>query len=500
MSFQINASYTEQLLFEHIAPRELYALLLEAIPLIGWSRGEVTADSITAFPGLSFIPFGEVIHMQITFDRVTVTSSCIMPQIWSFGQNKRNIRKLVRALNHLIQNRTEEQLRQQYFTASSSFIVNAQEKAAPDRFKELTHSTSKISGVLSIFNPKPGYFITPILINVNILYFILIGLAGAGFWNYNLHGFEYLGVNLLDLTLTRHQWWRLLTYQFMHGGILHLLGNMFSLLMIGAYLEPLLGKARFLIFYLLCGTIGGLLSIYMHPFRGSVGASGAIIGMYGVFLALLTSDLIEKHTRKAIFSTLIFFIGVQLLFGLQGPVDNSAHVGGLITGIILGKAAISGIRIDNAWLTAKRLAIIVIVAIFVVFFSLKEMPNKANAFRAVIQQFELNDVAAQHYLQMINEASDDEIVREIKIQSLGFLKQNAAILDRLEQMPIGENGHYRVNLLRKYLLLQVKRASSEMFWIYYGRRTPQDQQQIKACDTELHRVTYELSNTGWTFQ
>jgi rhomboid protease GluP len=305
---------------------------------------------------------------------------------------------------------------------------------------------------------------------------------------------------LLDLTLTQHEWWRLLTYQFMHGGILHLLGNMFSLLMIGAYLEPLLGKWRFLVFYLICGTIGGLFSIYIHPFSGSVGASAAIIGMYGVFLGLLSSDLIEKHTRNAILSTLIFFLTLQLLFGLQGPVDNSAHVGGLLTGFVLGLISISAIRKENTWNTVKRLSIIVLMAIFIIFFTLKEMPNKANEFRAVIQEFGLNDDRAQNYLRMLNESSDDAIVQEIKIQSLGFIKQNAEVLDRLDQMPIGKNGHYRVNLLRKYLLLQAKRASSEMFWIYYGRRTPNDKKQIEACDTELRRITYELSNTSWTFQ
>jgi rhomboid protease GluP len=199
-------------------------------------------------------------------------------------------------------------------------------------------------------------------------------------------------------------------------------------------------------------------------------------------------------------STLIFFIGIQLLFGLQGPVDNSAHIGGLITGFALGIIAIYGIRTENTWKTVKRLSIIVIVSIALVGTALIKMPNKANEFRTVTQQFDMNDIAAQHYLQLLNESSDDEIVQEIKIQSLGFIKQNADILDQLDQMPIGQNGHYRVQLLRKYLLLQAKRASSEMFWIYYGRRTPNDKVQIEACDTELRRLTYELNNTGWTFQ
>jgi len=500
MSFQINARYVEQIIFENIPPREIYGLLLEAIALIGWSPGPVKEDLLTAFPSFSFVPFGEVVHMEINHTTVTVSSSCIMPQFWSFGQNKRNIRKLGRALNHLLKTRTSDQLQQKYIMASSAFIAASHEKGSSGSFNQITSATNKISGFMSIFNPKPGYFITPILIDLNILYFLLIGFAGGGFWNYSLNGFDYLGTNLLDLTVTRHQWWRLLTYQFMHAGFLHLIGNMFSLLLVGAYLEPMLGRARFLIFYLLCGVMGGLLSIYMHPFNGSVGASAAILGMYGVFLAMLLSDLVEKHTRRAMLATLVFFIAVQLLAGLQGRTDNSAHVAGLLTGFLLGLIAIPGIKIQNAWITAKRLSAIMICAIVLVFFSLKKMPNPANTFREIIAEFNMNDIRAQHYLSLLDEVSDDKIVMEIKYQSLGFLKQNAEVLDRLEQLPIGKNGHYRVNLLRKYLLLQVKKAASEMLWIYYGRRNKAYMEQIHACNTELHRVTYELQNTGWTFQ
>ena len=212
--------------------------------------------------------------------------------------------------------------------ASAEFIAGEGQGGRLGRFGSVVESASKISGFMSIFNPKPGYFITPILINLNIFYFFLIGLAGAGFAPYNLHGFEYFGANGADITQTHGQWWRLLSYQFMHEGFIHLIGNMFTLLMIGVYLEPLLGRTRFLLFYLICGMAGGLLSIYSHPFRWSVGASGSILGMYGVFLALLTTDLIEKHARKAILSTLLFFICLQLLAGLKETIDNSAHIGG----------------------------------------------------------------------------------------------------------------------------------------------------------------------------
>lgn len=500
MSFIINGSYTEELHFEQITPREIYALLLKAIAAVGWSQGEISEDHITAFPGFSLVPFGEVVHIEINHSKVRVNSRCIMPQLWSFGKNKHNVRKLCRAVEQLIDETTTEQLNQQYMAASSSFIAARHETAANLQFKDITNSTSKLSGFLSIFNPKPGYFITPILMDLNIFFFLLIGLAGAGFWQADLRGFHYLGSNSLDSTLAQHEWWRLLSYQFMHGSFLHLFGNMFGLLMLGAYLEPLLGRARFLIFYLLCGVMGGVLSIYMHPFNVSVGASGSIMGLSGVFLALVTSNLFEKHTRNAILSALVFYILLQLIFDQLSPqVDKGAHIGGLVTGCILGFISVGGIRTHKSWGTARRLTLIVVGAMGIVCLALWKMPNKQSEFRDLLTEFNMNDIRSQRYLGMIDNTSDDNIVREIRYQTLGFIKQNAAVLDRLDKLPIGTSGHYRVQLMRKYLLLQVQRASHEMFWIYFGRKTQEDLQQVRNCDVELRHVTYELSNIGWEF-
>ena len=213
MSFQINASYSEELHFEDIPKRKIYALLLKGIQRMGWSRAEITEHSITAYAGLSLTSFGEVIHMEINHSVVYVTSTCLMPQIWSVGKNKRNIRKLGRRINWLEAHSPEDELMQAYMAASVEFIAT-DHPTGEERFRNVVESAGKISGVLSIFNPKPGYFITPILIDLNIFIFLLLGLAGAGFWMYNLHGFEYLGANATDLVLNRGQWWRLFTYQF----------------------------------------------------------------------------------------------------------------------------------------------------------------------------------------------------------------------------------------------------------------------------------------------
>src|SRR5689334_12007874 len=92
---------------------------------------------------------------------------------------------------------------------------------------------------------------------------------------------------------------RMITNVFVHIGILHLLFNMYGLYFVGRFLEPMLGKVRYITAYFCAGVIASLVSLYWHRNENivSAGASGAIFGMYGVFLALLTTHLIPKSVR-----------------------------------------------------------------------------------------------------------------------------------------------------------------------------------------------------------
>ena len=125
---------------------------------------------------------------------------------------------------------------------------------------------------------------------------------------------------------------------------MHLLMNTFALLYIGMFLEPLMGKVRFASAYLMTGIFAGLMSIAMHPASVGVGASGAIFGMYGVFLALLTTRHIKKTLRKTMLRSILFFVVLNLMYGLQGNTDNAAHIGGLLSGLLIGYAYFPGIN------------------------------------------------------------------------------------------------------------------------------------------------------------
>ncbi|MEX2320465.1 MAG: rhomboid family intramembrane serine protease, partial [Saccharospirillum sp.] len=144
-----------------------------------------------------------------------------------------------------------------------------------------------------------------------------------------------LGGNFGPLTVDG-QWWRLLTSVFLHGGLLHLIFNALVLANIGIFLEPLLGRVSFAIVYLVTGLLASLTSLMFNYGVVSVGASGAIFGMYGFFLALLTTKLFKREFRTTFLKNTLGFVALNIAIGFFGPIDNAAHLGGLISGFILG--------------------------------------------------------------------------------------------------------------------------------------------------------------------
>jgi len=174
-----------------------------------------------------------------------------------------------------------------------------------------------------------------ILIAINVLVFVSMFCSGLGFMSFDSEDLYKWGANFRPAVVDG-QWWRLLTNIFLHGGIMHLLFNMYGLFFAAIFLEPILGKLKFFIVYLLCGVIASLTSILWHPETLSVGASGAIFGLYGVLLILLLFNKGQAGSKKFLLINTGIFIVINLVMGIRGGIDNAAHIGGLLAGILLG--------------------------------------------------------------------------------------------------------------------------------------------------------------------
>ncbi len=181
---------------------------------------------------------------------------------------------------------------------------------------------------------KPAY-VNGALIAVNILYYFWLELHGstenAGYMV--AHGAMYV-----PLIVEKKEYYRLLTSVFMHFGISHLVNNMIIQLVLGDNLERVLGKIKYLVFYLLCGVganvFSMIVSINDYEWAVSAGASGAIFGVIGGLLYVVIRNrgqLEDLSTRQ-----LVLFVVCSLYFGFSSTgIDNAAHIGGLVLGFLL---------------------------------------------------------------------------------------------------------------------------------------------------------------------
>ena len=183
--------------------------------------------------------------------------------------------------------------------------------------------------------PKGDYFFTPILININFLIFILMCLSGVSPVFPDAESLVKWGANFRPLVMNGEPW-RMFTSMFLHFGILHIASNMYALFSIGRMLEPFIGKWRFLALYLMAGLGGSAVSLWWHDNSVGAGASGAIFGTFGIFAAILTTNLIDQSIRRQLLKSIGGAIALNLLIGLNGAIDNSAHIGGLLTGAMGG--------------------------------------------------------------------------------------------------------------------------------------------------------------------
>lgn len=173
-----------------------------------------------------------------------------------------------------------------------------------------------------VFRPKKP-IITYALIAINVVVFILSVFNDAIL--------PMFAVNR-ELIVNFNQYYRLFTGMFLHAGILHLLFNMYALYIIGMQLESFLGKAKYLIVYLLSGIGASMLSIFFSN-SFSVGASGAIFGLMGALLYF--GYHYRVYLDSVVKSQIIPLIVLNLILGFTiSGVDNWAHIGGLVSGIL----------------------------------------------------------------------------------------------------------------------------------------------------------------------
>ena len=344
IAFRLRPLHEDTLQFAGLSNTQILILALEASQKLEWNIEELTLEGVRFDVPMSIKSHGEEITVSIqegSDGEISVRSQRLAMQLVDYGKNRKNIQSLQKAMEEIKSTLSPEELEQKAKKLEDDFNrpLTEEEEAY---LKEI----EKKSSFISFFIPRKGFIATPILMDLNLLIFILMVAFGVGILEPSTLALLKWGADFGPLTLTG-DWWRAITCNFIHIGAFHLLMNMYAFMYIGLWLEDLIGTRRMFISYLLTGVCSAAFSLYMHAETISAGASGAIFGLYGIFLAFLLFHHIPRAQRKALLISILLFVGYNLVYGMKAGIDNAAHIGGLLSGFLLGTIYVISYRFEK---------------------------------------------------------------------------------------------------------------------------------------------------------
>jgi rhomboid protease GluP len=336
-----------------------------------------------------------------------------------------------------------------------------------------------------------GHYITYGLVGLNVLVFIVMVIAGVHIFKPSVPDLLNWGGNHKLYTLGG-EWWRLITSVFIHIGIIHLVFNMYALFTVGVYLEPLLGRWKFLFAYLCTGVFASLTSIYWHDNTVSAGASGAIFGLYGFFLALLTTKLLDPQTKKALLTSIAVFVGYNLLYGMKDGVDNAAHLGGLISGFILGYFYY--FTRDREWgKYFSAICVVITLAVAGLFLS-KNKADDSAAFYRILSEFGIIETKAMQPFMDREKLTSAEFIRQSNEVSLPLWADAKAAMKPADDMKLPAELERQRKLLVDYINLRIQFTTAMVEAEKLGEQGNWD--EVNSLAAKIEQVINEMEKTA----
>lgn len=250
-------------------------------------------------------------------------------------------------------------------------------------------------------------FVTYVIILTNLVIFLLQFFSGDNSLDPEV-ALKW-GANFAPFTLDT-DWWRLVSCMFVHNGLFHFLMNMFGLYQIGRAIEKEIGSLNLFLIYIISGVFASLASAYWNLFTFSVGASGAIFGLFGFEVASEIIKSAKDHKRvRFVLINFFLYLSVVLFLGTQFPFDNAGHLGGLIMGIILAVC----FKVVKTRSVAWSSAAVLLISLPILFLGFKWIPRYQKKYydigqKMLITERRANQISGGDY------TSDAIFIKDLK--------------------------------------------------------------------------------------
>jgi rhomboid protease GluP len=361
------------------------------------------------------------------------------------------------------------------------------------------------------------------LLVANLFVFLLMwqssGLTSQALWEFPESVLLAYGAKLNSLINEQHQWWRLVTPMFVHVNLPHVLINMYSLWVVGPYVEKLYGSAKFVVFWVLTG-IAGVVASYLtvRPalavgpgrflFKSSdvlsAGASGALFGLVGVLFVfgIKFRHELPEGFKRAFGTGMLPIIFINLFIGYlgRGFIDNAAHLGGLASGAILALAVDyrrPGEKpvVATAWRVLQVAAIAVVAVSFVKTVQNFRNPLPASVTREVAPPV---DDPGNKYVSFATAMNDGQDAFYLTLKGQNSDQIDAAV-KQLEAAPSLDPKADEIKDGLKALLIRARAATLNAN--VGTARSKQDEQNVLAHDFSEWSKQYNewLKTTGRSY-
>lgn len=489
MAFGALYEYVREETCEGVSPEHILVFAFRAAKKLKWSIKRISEDGFIAYNNRSMGSWGEDIRFEITGESFSITSEYSRRQLMARRRNRRNAEEFIYMFKYMKNNMSAAEAERQYAKLKPRFVLKKEMSVS----RPESERGYKLPPFFAFFKPVPKYTITPLLIDLNVGVFIAMVLSGAGIFLPDVETLIAWGANFSPQTLGG-EWWRLLSNCFVHIGILHLLMNMYALFYVGTLLEPYLGKARFLSAYLLSGFFASVVSSWWNEMTVSAGASGAIFGMYGVFLSMLTVKVIYKAKRKALLTSVVVFVTYNLLAGMKGGIDNAAHIGGLVSGIICGYIYCPGfIHIRNKKIKYGTLAVATALIVVVgTGICMNVEPYEIKEYDRKMETFGEWEKKALAVYDIFEDASRETVLHEIETKMVFYWRKNRQLLEEVGNLKLPPQLYELVRKLKEYCEVRIR--VSEIMYKSVFEDTDVYEHQIDSLNFRIDEILSELEN------
>jgi rhomboid protease GluP len=498
--------YTQTITVSGRDDADLQAIVYGAFESLSWNIKYAGEKAIVAYTPRSWNKYDNEITAETGNGNVTITSKMIHGEAFDMmGKNKKFVAAFAEAFDKTRSAATEQQL-----AGWKEKIASLKEETIKVAEQEVKQA-KEIDQVMNL--SRGNLYVTYGIIGINVLVFLAMAASGVSLLQPTGIDIIKWGANYSPLTLSG-DWWRLLSCVFVHIGIIHILFNMYALYMVGVYLEPMLGKTKFTVAYLCTGVFASLASIWWHSEPvPSAGASGAIFGMYGVFLALLSTKLIPAAVRNKLLQSIGIFIVYNLFYGLkpQSGIDNSAHIGGLLSGMVIGYLYYLTMKKENT--DQKKPAIVLFIAgltIVAAAWYLQEKkanPEERTAIQQMLGETKYKD--GQKFIEKMNSFSemedkalaplqdttqliDESLIKKLEEVSLPEWNKAEQLVEEMKSYNVSENSKKKIDLLGQYV--QMRKQEIEMFKKYVAERSIENIKLRNETEEKIQKIIDDIRN------